>query len=96
MIGSPKTPCVAKNRALRLAPNKGFIVRALRWRAIGVQSALLVSSILNSAASSGGRTTATAQLQFTSSDAQLVHAFDWARKQALAYAFSGESGGLVV
>ena len=94
MIGSPKTPCAAKNRALRLARNKRFIVRAFRWRAIGVQSALLVLSILNSAASSRGQTAATAPLQFSSSDAQLVHAFDWARKQALAYAFSGDPVGL--
>lgn len=32
-------------------------------------------------------------LQFSSSDQQLVHAFDWASKQALAYAFTGDPVG---
>jgi hypothetical protein len=49
--------------------------------------------VLASAASARGQFTATSQLQFSSSDQQLVNAFDWARKQALAYVFEGDPVG---
>jgi hypothetical protein len=66
------------------------------WKyAIGVPPILLLLSVFISAAGLHAQTaTATSKLQFTSSDRQLVQAFDWASKQARAYAFAGDPVGL--
>ena len=65
-----------------------------RFNQNGLRNVLLVVSILTSAASSRSQTKATPQLQFSSSDLQLVKSFDWAKKQALAYAFTRDPVGL--
>ena len=63
--------------------------------AVGFFLILLIVPFLISARSMRGQAAAAApQLQFSSSDQQLVRAFDWARKQALAYAFAGDPVGL--
>jgi len=67
----------------------------MRRYAIRIPRILLMLSVLISAASSRAQTAAPeSQLQFSSSDQQLVNAFNWARKQALAYAFAGDPVGL--
>lgn len=69
--------------------------RTLLRPAIAIRSILILLFILVSQGTSPGQTpAATPQLEFSSSDEQLVHAFDWAKKQALAYAFSGDPVGL--
>lgn len=55
---------------------------------------LLMAPALISGRTLRGQTAAAApQLKFSSSDPQLVNAFNWARKQALAYAFTGDRVG---
>lgn len=48
-----------------------------------------MSAVVSSAHASPPRS----QLQFSSSDQQLVNAFNWAKRQALAYAFKGDPVG---
>lgn len=83
------------NCAWRGARIRGAAGNASRWRPGGLGIFLLVSSLVVSGRALRGQTAAAApQLQFSSSDPQLVQAFEWARKQALAYAFAGDPVGL--
>jgi hypothetical protein len=55
---------------------------------------LVLAMVIAGGALRGQNAAQKPQLQFSSSDQQLVRAFDWARKQALAYAFAGDPVGL--
>lgn len=90
----PRSQNAAKNCAERVVRNARFTWCALSWPAIDSRSILLVLSIVLSRGALHCQTETMPQPQFSSSDAQLVHAFDWARKQALAYAFTGDPVGL--
>lgn len=82
----------AINRAWKTAPIKRI---AFRRRPKSICNLLLaLSTVLSATALTGQPPTPTPQLQFSSSDRQLVQAFDWARKQALAYAFTQDPVGL--
>lgn len=62
--------------------------------AIGIRHILLVLFIVTPKGSLIGQSTAvSSRLEFSSSDEQLVQAFQWAKKQALAYAFAGDPVG---
>lgn len=62
--------------------------------AIGIRHVVLLLFIIMSIGSLRGQATAvSSQLEFSSSDEQLVLAFEWAKKQALAYAFTGDPVG---
>lgn len=58
----------------------------VRRSALGVIAVLVVLA-------TGGSTASIPGLSFRSDDEKLVQAFDWARKQALAYAFEGDPVG---
>lgn len=53
----------------------------------------IVAVSLPSGAASPGRTEATSELTLDSSEPKLVDAFNWAKKQALAFAFDGDPVG---
>jgi hypothetical protein len=85
----------AKNCVPKVAQIGRSTRRAWRWEKIlGIRSVVLAFSIASAGVLISGQTAAALQLQFSSSDEQLVHAFDWASKQALAYAYSGDPVGL--
>lgn len=66
-----------------------------QMRIIEINEILLVLFFVVSAGNLRGQAAVrNPQLQFSSSDQQLVQAFDWASKQALAYAFAGDPVGL--
>ena len=78
----------------RLVHTAGLARPLTQRRAIGIREILLAMSITISWASSQAQSAAKSQLQFSSSDQQLVRAFEWSRKQALDYAFAGDPVGL--
>lgn len=84
---------VTNDSAVGFLPTGQLLKQSLLWRAAVIRNAFFVFCIAVAAAVLRCQTPAPPQLQFTSSDVQLVHAFDWARKQALAYAFSGDPVG---
>jgi hypothetical protein len=77
-----------------LARKENCNQRTMGSHTIGIFRLLLLVSVLILARSARGQKAGTSQLQFSSSDQQLVGAFDWAKKQALAYAFEGDPVGL--
>lgn len=94
MFRLPHMLRASTTRTSRFARNGTPSLRTVLKRALGVRNVLLSVSMLSSAASSPSQTKAGTQLQFSSSDQQLVKAFQWAKKQALAYAFAGDPVGL--
>lgn len=94
MFSSVNMLCASETRGWNLARSGNSKRRSVQGGAIGVRNILLVLFIVVSKGSLRGQTTAaTSQLRFSSSDEQLVQAFEWAKKQALAYAFVGDSVG---
>lgn len=93
MINSPAVRAVANHCTFPSKRIHCFSRRVGGRRAVGIPSILFALGIIACGAILRGQTDSAPQLQFTSSDVQLVHAFTWARKQALAYAFSGDPVG---
>jgi hypothetical protein len=95
MICSAKLPCPSRTTECRFVQSGDSGILTVTRYAIGVSQILLLLSVFISTTSLHGQTASTtSKLQFTSSDQQLVHAFDWAKKQAIAYAFAGDPVGL--
>ena len=97
MIHNVRVSCAAHSCRFGLIHNshKRFKALALQECASGVGAVLLALLFAISVRHLCGQTSAPKpMLEFSSSDVQLVRAFDWARKQALAYSFAGDPVGL--
>ncbi len=94
MIRSASMLCRSLTCGLGFAPVGRSARRNARRHATDVRNLLVLSLVIASTSLLGQPPEAAPQLQFSSSDQQLVQAFNWAKKQALAYAFAGDPVGL--
>lgn len=78
---------------LKLDRGNGVPGRAMRTFRI-LRTLLVISVVASTLGAFAQSSAPKSQLQFSSSDQQLVNAFDWAKRQALAYAFKGDPVGL--